>query len=131
MFGLSVQELLVVGVVAVLLFGKRLPEVAKSLGKNFREFRSGLNDIQAQFYDVDREYRSAVSSVRRVVEDDYDHPIAPKFEPPQFEPPKFEPPADAALTLESTPTGDASHGEIASSDAAAGTEQFSGTPSAS
>lgn len=122
MFGLSFQELIVVGVVAVLLFGKRLPEVAKSLGKSYREFRSGLNDIQAQFHDVDREYRSAVSSVRRVVEDDYDHPTAPKFEPPKFEPPAYEPPAGEPLALEANSTVESSHGEVVRSDSTPDTE---------
>ncbi len=36
-------EWIVVGVVALLLFGKRLPGVAKSLGQAMHEFRSGLN----------------------------------------------------------------------------------------
>ena len=38
MFGLSVQELVIVGVVAVLLFGKNLPDVAKKFGGMYRDF---------------------------------------------------------------------------------------------
>lgn len=48
MFGLGTQELLIFGVIAVLLFGKRLPEVARSMGSSYREFRRGLSDIQRQ-----------------------------------------------------------------------------------
>ncbi len=36
-------EWVVIGLVALLLFGKRLPGVAKSLGQTMHEFRSGLN----------------------------------------------------------------------------------------
>ncbi len=36
-------EWVVVGVVALLLFGRRLPGVAKSLGQALHEFRSGLS----------------------------------------------------------------------------------------
>ncbi len=87
MFGLGFQELAVVGVVAVLLFGKRLPEVARSLGKSYTEFRRGLTDIQSTFDYTDMgsdskpNYTSSSSDY-----DDYDEPTAPKFEPPPSEP---------------------------------------------
>ena len=38
MLGLSVQELLIVGVVAVLLFGKNLPDVARKFGEVYHDF---------------------------------------------------------------------------------------------
>jgi sec-independent protein translocase protein TatA len=38
-------HLLVIGVVALLLFGKRLPEVGRSLGKGISEFRKGLREV--------------------------------------------------------------------------------------
>lgn len=40
------QEMIIVGIVALLLFGKRLPEVARNLGKGFSEFKKGLHDVQ-------------------------------------------------------------------------------------
>ncbi len=36
-------EWVVIGLVALLLFGRRLPGVAKSLGQALHEFKSGLN----------------------------------------------------------------------------------------
>ena len=39
---LGILEMLVVMGVAVLLFGKRLPEVGRSLGKGIIEFKKGL-----------------------------------------------------------------------------------------
>ena len=37
-------EMLVIGVVALLIFGNRLPEVGRSLGKSFIEFKKGLKE---------------------------------------------------------------------------------------
>jgi len=39
-------HMLVLGVVALLLFGKRLPEVGRSLGRGIAEFKKGLHDVQ-------------------------------------------------------------------------------------
>ena len=50
MFGsVGYPELILFGVVAILLFGKRLPEVARSLGGTYRDFRKSLNEIKTSF----------------------------------------------------------------------------------
>jgi len=46
MFGLGPMELMIVGVIAVLLFGKRLPEVGRSMGKGIVEFKKGLREAE-------------------------------------------------------------------------------------
>ena len=38
--------LIIVGVVAVLLFGKRLPEVGRSFGRGIAEFKKGLHEVK-------------------------------------------------------------------------------------
>ena len=44
MFGLGVPEIVIIGVVAVLVFGpKRIPELGSSLGKSLRMFQEGRN----------------------------------------------------------------------------------------
>ncbi|MCL2335212.1 MAG: twin-arginine translocase TatA/TatE family subunit [Endomicrobia bacterium] len=44
MFGLGYQEILVLLIVAFILFGaKRLPDIAKSLGKSVKEFKKGMD----------------------------------------------------------------------------------------
>jgi sec-independent protein translocase protein TatA len=40
------QELLVIGVVAVLIFGRRLPDVGRSLGQGLVEFKKGLKGVK-------------------------------------------------------------------------------------
>lgn len=48
------QELLILGVIGLLIFGKRLPEVGRSIGKGIVEFKKGLAGI-------DEEVEAAVS----------------------------------------------------------------------
>ncbi|HVC92991.1 MAG TPA: twin-arginine translocase TatA/TatE family subunit [Pirellulales bacterium] len=88
MFGLSPVELLVIGGLAVLLFGSRLPSVARSLGKSMTEFKRGLHDIQDDVRSVDR-VPSKSSRFHEI--DDRDEATAPKFEPPAAEPTVSEP----------------------------------------
>lgn len=38
-------EMVVIGVVMLLLFGRRLPEVGRSLGQGIVQFKKGLKDI--------------------------------------------------------------------------------------
>ena len=80
--GFSMAEMMVVGVVALLLFGKRLPEVARSLGKGLVEFKKGISGIED---DVRNSVHSAPSYSRPDVEDTEPEVTAPKFEPPVFE----------------------------------------------
>ena len=45
-FMLGPLEMIILGVVAVLLFGSRLPQVARSLGKSFVEFKRGIHGVE-------------------------------------------------------------------------------------
>lgn len=43
-FGANPIELLIVIAVALLLFGKRLPELMRSMGQSVTEFKKGIKD---------------------------------------------------------------------------------------
>ena len=86
MFGLGPTEMLIVMVIAVLLFGKRLPEVGRTLGKGIIEFKKGLNDIKSEVDMATYTRPSTPASTPRYNADDHDEPTAPKFEPPTQEP---------------------------------------------
>lgn len=47
MFGLGYQELLIILVIVLILFGaNRLPELARSLGSSVKEFKKGVTETQ-------------------------------------------------------------------------------------
>ena len=50
MFGIGMQELAIILVVALLVLGpRRLPEFARTLGKGLGEFRKASNDLKRSF----------------------------------------------------------------------------------
>ena len=49
MFGLGYQELLIILVIVLVLFGaNRLPELAKSLGSSVKEVKKGVSEAKAE-----------------------------------------------------------------------------------
>jgi sec-independent protein translocase protein TatA len=84
------MHLLVIGVIAILLFGKRLPEIARSLGKSMVEFKKGLKGLEDEIHG-----QTSAPSV----------PDQPALQPPPRPPqrvqataPKFEDNAGAVST---------------------------------
>jgi sec-independent protein translocase protein TatA len=55
-------EWLVILVVALLIFGRRLPEIARSVGKSLTEFKKGINEAKESSDDL-------VDDVRKVKDD--------------------------------------------------------------
>jgi sec-independent protein translocase protein TatA len=46
MFGIGIWEILAILLVVLLLFGSRLPSLARSLGQSIIEFKKGMKEIQ-------------------------------------------------------------------------------------
>ena len=88
-FGLGapgLPELVIFGTIALLLFGKRLPEVARSLGKGIVEFKKGVRGIEDEVSTAT--YNNGTSSAPRPSVPD--EPEAAEVTAPKFEPPKFD-----------------------------------------
>lgn len=47
LFGLGMQEILVIALIVLLLFGgKKIPELMKGLGKGVKSFKDGMKDLE-------------------------------------------------------------------------------------
>ncbi len=88
--GIGYAEMMLIAGVAVLLFGSKLPEVARSVGQSYTQFRRGLNDIQTSIKDeLDKEI-DEVKKIPHELEKAYDEienedegDAGPSFDPPE------------------------------------------------
>ncbi len=65
MFDLGMQELIVIFIVALLVFGpKRLPELGRTIGKGIAELKRAMHNVKEQ---IDSEIDT--SAIRRPIED--------------------------------------------------------------
>lgn len=62
-FGLSIQELLVILAILVILFGARkIPEIARGLGEGIRGFRSSLKGPESESGDPETNHETPKNS---------------------------------------------------------------------
>lgn len=70
MFGLGPQEMIVILFLALLLFGpKRLPELARGIGKAMREFKKATTEIEQEVRLGMNEIETTVTEVKKPLED--------------------------------------------------------------
>jgi sec-independent protein translocase protein TatA len=83
MFGLGPVEIVVVGAIAVMLYGKRLPEVGRSVGQSIGELRRQMTSLSREM-DLSSHLDTAPSKrvSRRGDEGGLPQMASPRFEPP-------------------------------------------------
>jgi TatA/E family protein of Tat protein translocase len=98
MFGIGFQEMLIILVVALIFFGpKRLPDLAKSLGKGIAEFKKASEEVRKGIEDAVKEESTAETP--KPPEDLSGYGKAPGSVPAPGEPAKpVTPPPSMVLT---------------------------------
>lgn len=93
MFGLSPLELCLIGAVAVMLYGKRLPEVGRSVGEGISELRRQWSTLSKDL-DVSAHLEGRGGAARPGGRRD----AASRVDAGQLASPRFDPPADVDHT---------------------------------
>ena len=48
-------EMIIIGIIAVLLFGNRLPSIARSVGGAIPSFKRGMAEVEKECHDLEKE----------------------------------------------------------------------------
>ena len=60
-------EWIVILIVAVLIFGRRLPEVARNLGRSISDFKKGMKEASEVKDDVTKEAKNTIDDVKKEI----------------------------------------------------------------
>ena len=53
MFGIGMQEIIVIALIVLLLFGgKKIPELMKGLGKGVKSFKDGMKEVDDEVKEI-------------------------------------------------------------------------------
>ena len=56
---IGIWEVLIIAFVVLLVWGgKKIPELMKGLGKGARSFKEGMNEVEKELKDVDKDIKS-------------------------------------------------------------------------
>ena len=101
MFGIGFQEMLIILVVALIFFGpKRLPDLAKSLGKGIAEFKKASEEVRKGIEDAVKE--ESPEDAAKPPEDLSAYGTAPGNAPAEGES-ESEPPVEVSVPASGTP----------------------------
>ncbi len=60
-------QVVIIALVILLLFGgKKIPELMKGLGKGMKSFKEGMNEVEKQIEDVDRDLNAPAKSPDKI-----------------------------------------------------------------
>jgi sec-independent protein translocase protein TatA len=83
---LSASEIAILLVIGLLLFGAKLPQVGRSIGKALTEFKRGLKGMEDDFDKVERQADAELDLEDRQKQEQKEHAPAPRGpEPPSPE----------------------------------------------
>ena len=60
-------QIVIIALVILLLFGgKKIPELMKGLGKGMRSFKEGMNEVEKQIEDIDKDINAPAKSPDKI-----------------------------------------------------------------
>ncbi len=66
MFGIGFNEVLIILILALIIIGpKKLPDIAKALGKGYREFRKAFDEVKEEM-DLDFDDEKSYDEIRKI-----------------------------------------------------------------
>lgn len=60
-------QIVIIALVIVLLFGgKKIPELMKGLGKGVKSFKDGMNEVESQISDIDKDLNATAKTPDKI-----------------------------------------------------------------